>query len=121
MCISRPFLASLFFLLVTSLLYSQVNTQPRGVQPAKSYGDIPLAFETNLGQAPAGVDFLSHSAGGSVELAGTRAVFTLSQQNAASPHSVTFQWMAAHGPAKAAGENELSGRTNYLEADQSHC
>jgi len=117
---SRPILASLVFLLLTSLLYSQVNRQPRGAQPVKSYGDIPLAFESNVGQAPAGIDFLSHSAGAIVELAGPRAIFTLSQQNAPSPHSITFQWMAAGGTAKVAGENELSGRTNYLVGDQSH-
>jgi hypothetical protein len=115
---SRPILASLVFLLLTSLLYSQVNTQPRGAQPVKSYGDIPLAFESNVGQAPVGIDFLSHSAGAIVELAGPRAIFTLSQQNAASPHGVTFQWLATHVPAKAAGENQLSGRTNYLVGDQ---
>jgi hypothetical protein len=117
MRISRSIPSSLFFLLVTSLLYSQVNAQPRGAQAAKSYDDIPLAFESNVGQAPGGVDFLSHSVGASVELAGARAIFTLSQQNAASPHTITFQWMAAHGPAKAEGENELSGRTNYLVGD----
>jgi hypothetical protein len=118
---SRPIPALLFVLFfVTSLLSSQVNTQPRGAQLAKSYGDIPLAFESNVGQAPAGVDFLSHSSGASVELAGPRAIFTLSQQDPASPHSVTFEWLAAHGTAKAAGENELSGRTNYLVGDQQH-
>src|SRR5882762_3985789 len=118
MRICKPIPASLFLLLITSILHSQATTQPRGAQPVKSYGDIPLAFEANVRQAPTGVDFLSHSAGASVELAGTRAIFTLSQQNPASPHGVTFQWMASHGPAKAEGENELSGRTNYLVGDR---
>ncbi len=120
MRISRPIPASLFFLLLTSLLYAQVDMQQRAAQSDKSYGEIPLAFESNVGQAPAGVDFLSHSSGASVALAGTRAIFTLSQQNAASPQGIAFQWMAAHVPAKIAGENELSGRTNYLVGDQSH-
>lgn len=118
---ARPIPISLFFLiaslLVTSLLFSQSKPLPHGPQPARSYGDIPLAFELNQGQAPAEVQFLMHSAASTVALAGDRAIFTLFQRDQES-HSIIFQWLGTREQANAAGENELLGRTNYLVGDQ---
>src|ERR1700691_1093373 len=65
----------------TGLLLSQVSQSQASPsdkpQLLNSYGDTPLSFEFNEGQAPAGVQFLSHSAGSSVELGADRAVLTL--------------------------------------------
>ena len=120
MRIARPSLISLFLLVVTNLVFSQNTFQPKHPQLAQSYGDAPLAFELNQGQAPADIQFLSHSFGSSVEFGAARAVFTLAKKDQGSPHSITFQWLGTGKPANATGENELAGRTNYLVGDQQH-
>src|ERR1700692_3425262 len=99
MRIARPSLISLFLVVVTNLVFSQNPFQPKHPQLAQSYGDAPLAFELNQGQAPADIQFLSHSFGSSVEFGADRAVFTLAKKDRGSPHSITFQWLSTGKPA----------------------
>lgn len=113
-------LISSFLLSFANFAFSQTNDVTHRPQLARSYGDTPLAFELNQGQAAAGIQFLSHGAGSTVELGADRAIFTLAQKDQGNPHSVTFQWLGASQLTKAAGENELAGHTNYLVGDQAH-
>jgi hypothetical protein len=84
---ARLILISSFLLSFANFALSQTNDLTHRPQLARSYGDTPLAFELNQGQAPAEIQFLSHSTGSSVELGTDRAVFTLSQKDMGNPHS----------------------------------
>jgi hypothetical protein len=116
---SPRFLLCLSLLLVTTIGYSQNNLTPFASKAAKSYGDIPLAFESNRGQVPAGIDFLSRGTESTVELGSDRAIFTLAKKDQRAIHQVMFQWLGA-GNAKAIGEDKLAGRTNYLVGEPQH-
>ena len=41
-----------------------------------NYGTLPLQFERNVGQSPAAVRFITHSAGGTLLLTGDRAILS---------------------------------------------
>ena len=118
MRVARPIAIPLFFLLITSLLFSQNTPLQHSPQPTGPFGDTPLAFELNQGQAAPEVEFLTHSTGSSVALSGDRATFSLFQKGQSSARIVTFQWLGAREKLNAAGENELPGRTNYLVGDR---
>lgn len=50
--------------------------------PDVSLSNLPLAFEPNMGQGPAGTDFLAHGPGYNLSLAANQATLTLSQSPA---------------------------------------
>jgi hypothetical protein len=91
------------------LLQSLASMRPTGadharVSPAvpkerieQSFGQLPLSFEQNVGQADASVHFLAHGSGYGLYLTGTEAVMVLSQPTDAS------SW-------RAGGVNPLSFR-----------
>lgn len=53
--------------------------------PIAAYGKLPLTFEPNIGQAPAGIDFLAHGPGYTLALAGGSALLDVPTGGAAPP------------------------------------
>ena len=71
-----------------------------------SFGSLPICFEPNVGQASAGVKFLTR--GSNASLTATGAVL----EGGGQP--VTLEFVGASGTARASGITELPGRSNYL-------
>ncbi|MBK5290711.1 MAG: SBBP repeat-containing protein [Acidobacteriia bacterium] len=69
---------------------------------------LPLRFEPNQGQAPAGVQFLSRGHGYSLALTSTEASFQTGDA------LVRMKLVQANGQAQATPEGQLAGRSNYL-------
>ena len=90
----------------------------------QAYGEFPLRFEANQGQADPEVKFLSHGNGYTLFLAGNEAVLTLKKSEARSQKSepstgavLRMKWVGANTTAKAVGLDELPGKSNYLVGD----
>ena len=108
----------------------------------EAYGQLPLSFEANRGQAAESVDFVARGPGYAVALSPTEAIFvlrkadnavrndddsrvrkisnSLSEPNPPSalhpaPSTVLrMNLVGANRAATVAGQNELEGRVNYL-------
>jgi hypothetical protein len=77
-----------------------------------SYGQLPLAFEVNQGQAPAAVNYLAHGSGYSVALTAQGAQVNLSQ--GATNNTLNLQLLGANVSTPAIGQEELITKSNYL-------
>jgi hypothetical protein len=94
---------------VTSIAWSQV---PRQHAKAASYGNLPLLFETNQGQADPSVQAIAHGQGYTLFLRSGEAVFTLP---AGSGNSVLrMQLVGANPRAAVAEEDPQITKTNYF-------
>ncbi len=80
--------------------------------PATAYGNLPLAFEANQGQAAPAVDFLARGSGYTLALTPSAAV--LSIQNGSANDVLSFQMVGANPSATVTGKDELITKTNYL-------
>jgi hypothetical protein len=87
-----------------------------------AYGQLPLAFEANQGQAAAPINFVAHGAGYVLSLLPTEAVLGL-QQPASTPAAaataapgavVQLQLVGANPAAPAVGLDELITKSNYF-------
>jgi hypothetical protein len=90
------------------------------------YGQIPLAFEPNLGQADKSVDFFAHGPDYGIFLTSTEAVLELhahgapadpfaSDPSAASSGLVLrLQLVGSNAGTQAVGQGAIETRTNYL-------
>jgi Beta-propeller repeat/Abnormal spindle-like microcephaly-assoc'd, ASPM-SPD-2-Hydin len=104
----------------------------RGIAPvppnlnrlAAAYGNLPLSFEANSGQAGSDVQFLSRGKGYTLFLGGGDAVFSL-RQPGHSPGAtengkrttntaLTMRLVGANTEAKATGVDSLPGKVNYF-------
>src|SRR4051794_36235555 len=84
-----------------------------GPSPAvESFGRLPLAFEANVGQTDAAVDFLARGPGYATFLGPTEAVLSIAAGTAKDV--VRLQVLGGNPRAAAAGLDELPGHTNYL-------
>ena len=112
-------------------------------QVREAYGQLPLSFEANRGQADESVDFVARGPGYAVALSPTEAIFALrkadnavrNDDDSARPENqqLTFRTVirpppsstapstvlrmklvGANRAATVAGQNELEGRVNYL-------
>jgi hypothetical protein len=77
-----------------------------------AYGQLPLAFEVNQGQAPAAVNYLAHGGGFSVSLTAQGAELNLTQGT--TSNTVNLQLVGANPSAQAVGQDELITKSNYL-------
>jgi hypothetical protein len=77
---------------------------------------VQLAFEQNVGQAGAQVDFLARGSGYTVGLIDGNAVIGL--DNGASSHVVQLTIRDGNSGAVATGENLLEAKTNYLRGSE---
>ena len=91
---------------------SVLAAKPAHAKPALTrYGNFPLSFETNRGQADAGVDFVSHGDGYTAFLMPTGLTVAGS---AADARSLRVTLHGANPRAKAAGRDRLAGTANYF-------
>ena len=79
---------------------------------ARVYGNVPLAFEPNEGQAETGVKFLARGPGYSLSLAEDQALLAL--HSASGPHLLGVKLVGANTAAKLTGEEKLPGKSNYF-------
>ncbi len=75
-------------------------------QANPSFGSLPISFEPNVGQGPAGVRFLTR--GSAATLTATGAVL----EGGATP--VTLEFIGASASARMTATDELPGKANYL-------
>jgi hypothetical protein len=80
------------------------------------YGNLPLRFEQNVGQADASVRYVSHGAGYELMLAKTEAVLALQQPASAQPRAsvLRLDLEGANPVAAVGGVDKLAGRVNYF-------
>jgi hypothetical protein len=117
---------------------SEKTSPSQKAQLVESYGNLPLSFEANTGQAGPGVKFLSRGNGYGLYLTDDGAVLTLrkrlpaaarsrlqpevnsarehARENAESPSSdaVQMQLAGANGRVEISGEDKLPGTANYF-------
>ncbi|HJR71227.1 MAG TPA: SBBP repeat-containing protein [Gammaproteobacteria bacterium] len=95
-------------------------TPPAAAGEAPSYGQLPLHFEANRGQAHADVQFLARGAGYGVYLTASHAVLALSGQMRAPatavPTTTALRLVIVGGDpgAVVTGRDELPGKANYV-------
>lgn len=110
----------------TATLLTVVAPQSRALN--RKYSKLPMSFERNLGQGGAGVDFIARGAGYGVLLEPGGAVLALKKQRPPDRASeglarpderpVTIRMtIVGFSPARAAGEEQLPGKVNYLLGD----
>jgi Calx-beta domain/Beta-propeller repeat len=80
--------------------------------PAAAYGNLPLAFEANQGQAASQVDFVARGSGYALALTSSDAVLALHQGTGGDV--LHFGLVGADPSAKVVGRDELVTKTNYL-------
>jgi hypothetical protein len=86
------------------------------------YGSVPLAFEPNLGQAPAEVQYLAHGSGYTLYLTQEGAYLSSSQETGAAGSgyrltrrtTVTLDVVGGAVPARISAEGKRAGIVNYL-------
>jgi hypothetical protein len=85
---------------------------------SRNYGQLPLSFEANQGQADAQVNFLSRGSGYTLYLTPTQSVLDLQSSAgsdpAASGDELTMQLVGANPSAQATGLDLQPGVSNYL-------
>jgi hypothetical protein len=81
----------------------------------EAYGQLPLAFELDRGQADEATDFRARGAGYTLALSATEATFLLARgPDEPSPTVLRMNLVGANSDAAVEGLNELEGRVNYL-------
>ena len=80
--------------------------------PASAYGNLPLAFEANQGQAGSQADFLARGSGYALALNPSGASLALHQGTGADV--LRFRLVGADPAASVVGRDELITKTNYL-------
>jgi len=87
---------------------------PAAAAVEASYGKLPLAFEENRGQAPAGVSYLSRTRSGVVLLRpGSIAL------EADGGKTIAMRFVGVGAASVPTGEQKLPGITSYLVGDES--
>jgi hypothetical protein len=85
-----------------------------------AYGQVPLSFEANQGQADARVDFLARGSGYGLFLTPTEAVLSLQPPAATDADQapagdvLSLRLLGANRHAQAEGLDQLAGTSNYL-------
>lgn len=86
------------------------------VQPRDLYGNLPLLFEPNHGQAESRFDFLSRGRGYDLFLSPTEALLEVrnARRDTAGSLSVRMKLAGADARAEASGTDPLPGKINYF-------
>ncbi len=77
------------------------------------YGELPLQFETNLGQNESKVKFISRVGLQSLYLTSTEAVLTLARPNERGA-ALHMRFVGANPASRISGLDELPGKVNYF-------
>lgn len=84
-------------------------------QVRDAYGQLPLAFEQNRGQADEATNFRARGAGYTLSLSATEATFLLARGSDEPSLTVLRMNLVGANPGAAVeGLNELEGKVNYL-------
>ena len=81
---------------------------------AAGYGQLPLAFEPNVGESLAGIDYLAQGPGYSVGLTGSTALLSLQNGLLSTEQFIDVLLLGADPAAKAIGQQQLPGVVNHL-------
>jgi hypothetical protein len=84
------------------------RTVPSTASTAAAYGQLPLAFEVNQGQAPSPVDFLARGNGYTLDLTAQDAHLDVGGM------ALDLRLIGAYNSAAATGLDPLITKTNYL-------
>ena len=115
-------LLSVLTMLVAATSFLQSETFAPQSATVKSFGQLPLFFEPNRGQADAQARFVARGQGYSVFLTPTEAVLALqsSEKEKATSAVLRLQLVNASASAKISGRDLLPGYSNYfIGKDQS--
>ena len=112
---------------------SSATTSQRTASSAEHYGDLPLAFEPNVGQdSDPAVRFLAHGGGYALALTPSQALLALTPRSATagrakpstlapitpSPDAAStrlgMRWLGANSQPVVTGEDPLPGTVNYF-------
>jgi len=108
----------LVLFVATCVSYAQ-PVNPKILDPR--YGNVPLSFELNRGQASEGVQFLARDARSELLLTADEAILFVN--SGAGPRAqaqrLTLKWLAAEHNLCAQGEEQQPGLVNYLVGQQS--
>ncbi|MCA1557493.1 MAG: hypothetical protein LC731_03015, partial [Acidobacteria bacterium] len=93
-------------------------------QAREAYGQLPLSFEANRGQAKEDVNFVARGAGYTLALSPAEANFVLARRSNESSQSgessqavLRMNLVGANQSAAVEGLNELEGKVNYFIGD----
>jgi hypothetical protein len=99
---------------------------PRNSSLVKNYGQLPLQFERNEGQAGGEVQFLSRGHGYTLFLASGEVIFSRPEPRgadttplAATGRTLHMRVLGAHPSPRAVGQRELPGKVNYFLGNDS--
>jgi hypothetical protein len=108
----------------------EATAQPNAATKARhneAYCQLPLSFETNVGQIDPQVDFVSHGSGYTLFLTPREAVLALSTASASSTTGdrrndresaaeavLRMKFIGSETKLRAAGQEELPGKVNYF-------
>ncbi|HJQ37688.1 MAG TPA: SBBP repeat-containing protein [Thermoanaerobaculia bacterium] len=101
----------ILILMVLATLFAADGSAGTNIEAA--YAKLPLGFERNQGQAAAEVEYLSRGRNATLFLTGNEAVLTL-RRDRAKPAVLRMRLAGANSQAKAAAEEPLQGKVNYL-------
>lgn len=92
------------------------QTAPRTTAQAReAYGQLPLSFEANHGQADQLVNFRARGAGYTLSLSPIEVVFVLARgSDEPSPTVLRMNLVAGSSGAAVEGVNQLEGKANYF-------
>jgi hypothetical protein len=79
--------------------------------------NLPLSFESNLGQANPQYDYVARAKGYTVSLAPTEMVVVfncMSQEDLLPNHKLALKFLGANKQSSVSAENHLPGKVNYL-------
>jgi hypothetical protein len=91
--------------------------RPAGVRLQRSYGDVPMIFESNTGQTDGQVKFLSRGNGYTLFLTPTEAVLAIRPESASAV--IRMSLVGANPPRTIAGLEPLPARVHDLRGSDS--
>ena len=95
--------------------HSKHDVAATRIKVARAYGELPLSFEPNVGQARAGVNYLARGAGFSIYLTPTAATLALAPASASAHLSaLRINLAGADRDAKVSAGERLPGVSNYF-------
>ncbi|MFN0122790.1 MAG: hypothetical protein ACKV2V_20005, partial [Blastocatellia bacterium] len=97
---------------VSGATTAPAENQPR-VSP-ETYGQVPMSFERNEGQADARVKYLARGRGYGLFLTANEALLQLRGQNAAAASLLRMRLRGASAAPVITGEDALPGKSNYF-------
>lgn len=100
----------------------KVSTEGAAARAAQSYGQLPLSFEPNRGQADARVGFVARNSAYSLYLTADEITFALRdttkkeglKEEAGRSDVLRIKLLGANGEPRGTGLEELAGKSNYL-------